>query len=56
MNRLDGINGAFLTILNLTSEKLNNIGRKSQEFILNNKNNIIQATRIVGLCNKVLNI
>jgi len=52
---IDGINGALLTTLNLTSEKLNNIGKKSQEFILISKNNIIQAKRIVELCNKVLN-
>ena len=52
---IDGINEALLTTLNLTSEKLNNIGKKSQEFILISKNNIIQAKRIVELCNKVLN-
>jgi len=53
---INGINEALFNTLNLSSEKLNDIGKKSMDFILNNKNNIIQAKRIVGLCNKVLNI
>lgn len=48
---LEGFRNTIQKILSKSSTELNAFGKKSQDFVLNNKSNVIQAKRIINFLN-----
>lgn len=48
---LDGFRNTIQEILSKSSTELNAFGKKSKDFVLNNKSNVIQAKRIINFLN-----
>ena len=48
---LEGFRNTIQEILSKSSTELNAFGKKSKDFVLNNKSNVIQAKRIINFLN-----
>jgi len=48
---IEGFTSTIKKILSLPRNELNNFGQQAKEFVLNNKNNIIQARRLLNMLN-----
>ncbi len=52
---IEGLSKVLRKIVDMPKEELHLFGDKAKEFVLNNKNNIIQGNRVVNLINDCLN-
>ena len=50
----DGMRNSMLKVLSLSKEELIEVGKMARQFVLNNKNNNMQAEKIIKLSTKIM--
>lgn len=52
-NSLEGMKQSLKKVLNKTIDEINKQGKKAKIFVMQNKNNVIQAYKVINLCEKI---